>query len=77
MYCHTVKNESVAAIWEQARMRVEQELQRRQEQRQVEKVQQQHQVPEREQQPGYRVVGKKANVNVFMKLWHLKNVSFN
>jgi hypothetical protein len=48
-YCHAVKNGSVTDIREQARMRVEQETQRRQEIQQVEKAQQQ-QAPEREQQ---------------------------
>lgn len=42
-YCNAMKNGSIADIREQARLRVEQEYQRRQEQQQLEKVQQQHQ----------------------------------
>ena len=54
-YCHIVKIGGVAAIREQARIMVEQELRKRQELLQVEKIQQQHQVPE----PGSQTVGKK------------------
>jgi len=44
-YCHAMKNGSIEDIREQARLRVEQEYQRRQEQLQLEKVQQ----PEKQQ----------------------------
>jgi len=50
-YCHAVKNGGVTVIREQARVRVEQELQRRQEQKQLEKAQQQApKIRERKQQ---------------------------
>ena len=57
-YCHAIKNGGVAAIREQARMRVEQEYQLRQEQKQLEKIQQQHQVQQREQQRRSRGIGR-------------------
>lgn len=59
VYCHAVKNGGVAAIREQARLRVEQEQQRRQEQLQLEKVQQQEkqQIKEVPQQRRSRGIG--------------------
>jgi hypothetical protein len=54
---HAMKNGSVAAIREQARLRVEQEHQRRQEQQQLEQVQQ-HQAQVREQQRRSRGIGR-------------------
>ena len=58
-YCHAVKNGGVAAIREQARIRVEQEFRGRQEQAQLGKVQQQQQkTQERPQQNRGRGIGR-------------------
>ena len=59
-YCHAVKNGGVAAIREQARIRVDQELRQRQEQKQLEKVQQQEkqQIKEMPQQRRSRGIGR-------------------
>lgn len=50
-YCHALKNGSVADIREQARLRVEQEYQRRQEQKELEQAEKvkQHQVQQEQQ----------------------------
>jgi len=60
VYCHAVKNGSVAAIREQARARVEQELRQRQEQKQLEqaKQQQKQQIKEVPQQRRSRGIGR-------------------
>jgi len=57
-YCHAVKNGSVAAIQEQARMRVEQELRHRQEQAEKVKEQQKQQIQERPQQRRSQGIGR-------------------
>jgi hypothetical protein len=59
-YCHAMKNGGVAAIREQARIRVEQEFQSRQEQGQLGKVEQQQKIKQRPQQSRSHGIGRKG-----------------